>query len=545
MKTQYLSFGDFPSEHAALLTQAFSSVASGTVLSFPKGTYEVGNETGDDLYEALLSGKIAATAYDTWRDNKNIVMSLSDREDIIIDGNGATLRFRGLIQPFAITRCSRVVIRNLTIDWVTPLFATGTILSADENGILLRPDHPLRGGEPVVSYQDFDDGTVRPLGHCIFEKAENVVVNSDGTVLLRGPETETFKAGSRLLFRHIYSYAPVFHLYQSREITFENVTIRAGVGMGVIAHGCQTLTFRSLKVEPAEGRLMSVNCDATHFIGCRGDISFDDCSFEGMGDDAANVHGFYLTTIKTVSPGAVLARLDVTTQDFLMEAPSVGDVIEFVHKETLLPYEEHKQRTVTEVTEMGEQTVLLQLDAPLPDGFCPGDRITNLSRMATLRFENSTVKNIRGRAVLIQTRGAVVRNCLFEGCTGEGVHVNTAIGWSESAATRDVVIEGNTFRDCGYGFTKYCDAVGVVVGTECDAMTHGVHRGIRIVGNTFIGERPALVLTCCEEVEVRDNRYEGCSLAVAADYLRNAVLADCTETEVTLGEHTERVTFGG
>ena len=530
--------------NAATLREGTAALANGAVLTLSAGCYPVKTPLGEHLFDELMSGRIAATAYDTWRDTKNVVMTLKDREDLILDGQGATLVFSGLIQPFALENCHHITIRNLTIDWDRPLYSTGTILGADAEKIRVRPDAhcPLKGGEPVVSYQDFDEDTVRPRGHCLFEGIDPVELLPDGTVLLRGPETDTFSAGSRLLFRHIYSYAPVFHLYRCSHITFENVTIRAGVGMGVIAHGCEELSFRRLQVCPTDGRLMSVNCDATHFIGCSGAITFEDCFFEAMGDDAANVHGFYLTTLKTLSPGALLAKLDVTTQDFYMEAPAVGDTVEFVHKETLLPYEEHKRRRVASVTELGDQQVMLTFDRPLPDGFRPGDRITNLSRMASLRFERCTVRNIRGRAVLIQTRNAAVKDCLFEGCTGEGVHINTAIGWSESAATRQVTVENCIFRHCGYGFTKYCDAVGVVVGTECEAMTHGVHRDIRIRNNHFIGERPAILLTCCEDVVVDGNRYEGCEAAVVTAYVRRVTVSDAGEESIRRGEATESLT---
>lgn len=158
----------------------------------------------------------------------------------------------------------------------------------------------------------------------MFSDVENLTAVAGQTVLVRGPETGDIAAGSRLILRHIYSFAPVFHLLNCADVSFENVTICAGAGMGVIAHGCSDLTFDSLRVIPSAGRLMSVNCDATHFIGCSGEIVFRDCEFEAMGDDAANVHGFYLRGIRTLSPGVLEAALEVTTQDFLMEAPAPG-----------------------------------------------------------------------------------------------------------------------------------------------------------------------------------------------------------------------------
>ena len=79
--------------------------------------------------------------------------------------------------------------------------------------------------------------------------------------------------------------------------------------------------------------------------------------------------------------------------------------------------------------------------------------------------------------------------------------------WNESVGTRDVVIRGNTFLHCGFGFTNYCSATGILVETECDEPRIGVHRNLTIENNLIIGhEKPALYLSCIDGAVIKGNR---------------------------------------
>ena len=521
-------------------------LGNGDVLRFENAEYRIGNEKGDELFSLLMNGTVPPTDYSFWRDNPNAVIEISGKNDVVIDGGGARFVFSGLIQPVFLSGCDGVTVKNLTIDWERPLFSTGTIISAGSEGITVSPDAgtDLRGGEPVVSYQDFGIQDGVPCGNCVFEKTGNVALTEGGNVLLTGPETLRYVPGRGIIFRHIYSYAAVMRLYGCRNVRFENVTLHAGPGMGVIAHRCDGLGFENFRVTPSRGRPMSVNCDATHFISCAGEISFRNCLFEGMGDDAANVHGFYLR-IREIKKNVVVASLDVTTQDFMTEYPLSGEEIFFVGGNDLYPVEGMRRHTVVSSAELPGQIFELTLDGDVPAEVSEGDMIVNASRTAALKFENSRVRNIRGRAVLIQSDGAEVRNCVFENCTGEGIHVNTAVGWAESGGAHGVRITGNEFINCGYGTTKYCDAAGIVAGTECGKPRPGVHGDLVISGNRFSGKGRALLIECCENVELRGNRYEGCELGAEINYSSGVTVDDPELPGVLLGNETENVVIEG
>ena len=476
------------------------------------------NEKAQTLRRELLDGGLSPVNDRYWREQRNIAVHVADREEVVVDGGGITLLCDGLMQPFAFWNCGRVTIRNLGIDWRRPLFSAGTVVGADAHTVIFRPwpAETLQGGEPVVSFQTAGADGV-PSGICLFEGISRVEPTPEGLFRIHSREAVgPVRTGDAILLRHIYSYAPVVHLLGCREAVLENVRIHAGPGMGIIAHRCGDVRIEGLRVEPSGGRIMSTNCDATHFISCSGEIRIAGCVFRGMGDDAANVHGFYLT-VRRIEGSRVIVSLDAAPQDFEMDLPDPGDQLELVRPDTLLPDGDGAVRQV--FWDGTSRQAELELEGDLPSEMAEGDLLANRSKAARLLFENNTAENIRGRAVLVQTRHAVVRDNQFVHRTGQGIHVDTATGWMEALGTRDIRIERNRFLACGYGRTKYCDAAGVVVETECARPAVGVHRDILIAGNDIQGENHGVVVRCAEEVQIRDNLFETTKAPI--------VLGDC------------------
>ena len=522
------------------------------------GCAPVTNEKAQTLLRELLDGETPPVNDRYWREQRNVAMAYRDREEVVVDGGGITLLCDGLMQPVAFWNCGRVTVRNLGIDWRRPLFSVGTVVEADphtlvfrplsgcgqpsaqlaatpamspdsrlSSGTLLPPDSPspdtlLQGGEPVVSFQTARADGV-PSGICLFEGIGRVQPAKEaGCFQIHSREAiGPVQPGDKVILRHIYSYAPVCHLFGCRDVRIEDVRIHAGPGMGIIAHRCGDIHLERLRVEPSGDRVMSTNCDATHFISCSGEIRINGCTFRGMGDDAANVHGFYLT-VRRIADRRLVVSLDAAPQDFEMDLPDPGDELELVRPDTLLPYGACRVRQVR--WDGGSRQVELELTADLPPEAALGDLLANRTKAARLIFENNTAENIRGRAVLVQTRHAVVRDNRFVHCTGQGVHVDTATGWMEALGTRDIRIERNRFLACGYGQTKYCDAAGVVVETECERPAVGVHRGITIADNCIQGANHGVVVRCAEDVQIRGNTFETAKAPI--------VLGDCGAVSV-------------
>lgn len=486
-------------------------------LIFPKGVYEVGNKKTLEDMERLMTGE--HNPY-TLFDDANIALHLSLAENLVVDGQGCTLVFSGLIQPFEIADCKNIVIKNLNIDWTRPLFSEGIVRMVKNETLEVEvfPEFPVHGGEPVVSFQSFSLATGHLSGVCKFENISNLKLIAPQTVRLTTDEAKFVKIGDVVIIRHIYSYRPGINLFNCDNVLIQDVTLYALPGMGVFGTRSKDITLKRYNVRPSGRRIMSINVDGSHFVSCRGTVVVDSCYFQGMGDDAFNMHGRYYTVSEVIDDKTVRA-----THQNEDNYPDVGDKVEFVRENTLYSYDEAVIVSVDYNPQKNESVITF--DRPLPKNFEKTNVIANISQHAKLRFINSTVRDIRGRAVLVQTRDVLIENNNFEYCTGQGIHVLTANPrWNESVGTRDVVIRNNTFLNCGFGSTTYCDAIGVVVETECPEPFVGVHRNIVIENNQIIGHtRPAFYLSCLDGAIIRGNRIISNGPAARLEYAVNVV----------------------
>lgn len=240
-----------------------------------------------------------------------------------------------------------------------------------------------------------------------------------------------------------------------------------------------------------------------------------------MGDDAINVHGFYLR-IKKAEGRKIWFALEQCCQDGVNYYPDAGQMIEFISARSLQPYGEARIQSV----EFDDETRsgVLCCEREIEEIAREGELIANQTEIARLTFERCVVRNIRGRAALVQTRGVLIDHCLFEGCTG-GVHICTETGWWESIATRDITISNNRFLHCGYGKTSYCDAVAVVSSTNAPEQTVGLHKNIKILCNQIVGSVTPVLITCAEDVLLKGNTI-ACPQGIEVRTSRNVLIED-------------------
>ncbi|MBO9607040.1 MAG: right-handed parallel beta-helix repeat-containing protein [Paenibacillaceae bacterium] len=509
-------------------------------LTIPEGVYPIRNAFGDRLFAELLRGKRDPRDDAGWRRDRNPLFDWRDCRGIEVDGQGSTLLFEGLVQPFACFACRDIAIRNLTIDWKRPPYTMGTVRRVDGESyeVEIDPAYPVDDNSPAVAVHEYDPSAERLTGVCLYYNPD-VKLLKPGYVRMSHKDAGKLTAGNIVFIRPIYSYAPALQFYRCEQVRVDNVVLHANPGMGIIGHLCHHIDIQGLQIKPSPGRIMSINVDGTHFISCTGTVSLAECYFEGMGDDASNIHGFYLSIDRIEGGHTLIARLDAATQDFYPEMAFAGDEIEFVRGDTLKPY---ASGLIEACEQLEENVYRITFMHPLPGDWRADDLLANVSRLAAYRFVRCHVRNIRGRGVLAQTRNATIADNLFEYCTGQGVHVNTAAGWWESGATRGIAIRGNRFVHNGFGYGNYCKAIGIVVGAECDRPEVGVHQRLAIQGNTIVGtgDKPGIIVTRAEQVEVSGNTIEQCPVAIRIEYARQVNVRDnrLGGGEVNWGEGT-------
>ncbi len=501
----------------ALIRTAVSRInrAKTGTLVFPKGIFEVGDAKSIADMDSLMTGKIHP--YTSFKD-PNFVFDFKGVNNLVVDGQGCTLVFDGLVGPFEVNDSRNVTIKNMFIDWKRPLFSEGivTLVLGAMIEVKVFPEFPVHGGEPVVSFQTTSLDTGHLSGVCKFSSITDLELVAPQTVRLSADEGKFVRPGDYITLRHMYTYRAGVNFVNCENVTVQDFTFYALPGMGVFGIQTKDITLRRFSIRPSGQRIMSINVDGTHFVCCSGTVEIDDCFYQGMGDDAFNMHGRYIFVGEVIDSKTVRA----TKQNY-ENRPDVGDKVEFVRPKTLYSYAEAVIAAVKYDADKGESVITF--DRPLPPDFDKADAIADISKHAKLRFHDTTVRDVRGRALLVQTRDAIIENNHFEHLTGQGVHVDTAYPtWNESVGTRDVIIRNNSFIDCGFGFTGYCEAIAVMVQTECPEPKVGVHRNLTIENNFVLGDiKPAFCLSCLDGAVIRGNRIISNGPAARLDYATN------------------------
>lgn len=423
--------------------------------------------------------------------NREAMMVFQDVDGLEIDGRGSEFRFHGLAQGMTFYRCSNIRVRNLTMDCERTPFSVGRVIASEGRSfdVEVEPEYPVRGGEPVGAFMDYDPTTRTPVRRGV--DAYNAVVTTELLrpqvlrVHLHGPIR--MKVGALVVLRHqVYGYNGLTFTRCS-SVRVEDVTIHSMPGMGLVAVHSRDVALDRFRVVPRPGTRhpMSATADATHFGGCRGTVSLRNCVFDGMGDDGANIKsGIYLTVKKRLDDRTVLAQHNLR----MVDLPDPGDVMEAFHADTLLAY---GQATVKSATlEEDRITHRVEFVEPLPAELREGDVLGNASRTPRLRMSNCVVRLNRARGVLCQTRDAIIEDCTFDRCTGPGVLVLTEVVYFyESIGTRDVIVRNNRFLDCNYGAAAADASLMAMAWLKDFAYPPqpGVHRNTVIRRNTIRG----------------------------------------------------------
>lgn len=480
-------------------------------LVFDKGRYDFKHPAFLEQYDLVMNQGVDMDLGKSV-ERKVIAFTLEEMIDFEWDGGFSRFVFHGLAQPFACERCANLRLHSFTIDWEQPLCSQGVVRAADDRHaeIELLGDHAVSGAVPVAALLDYVPVSDYPLIGKIdsFSQVNRTEQPAPDRLTLHYDKPQRLQPGMHLVMRHILNYRMGILLYECSNVKVADVTLHYTPGMGIIGHRSEQLEFVRLTVKPGAGRVLSTNTDATHFISCKRHISFNDCYFEGMGDDAVNVHGFYFRMKRRIDDYTVEAYIDIAPQSEKPEFPDAGDRVEWVRFDTLAPYADNE----IDCADVGADAVLrLKFKRPLPESFMESDLLSNATRAASLSVANCTVRNNRARAILVQTRNAEIVNCTFDHCTGTALHLNCSIHWYESMAVSGVSIRNNTFIGCGFGSGTIGGASAMTVGTECAKSEAGVHRGIRFTDNVVEGRHGiGLRIDNAEDVLIERNRINAC-----------------------------------
>lgn len=467
---------------------------------------------------------------------------LDGKNNITIDGNGATIMIHGKMTPFIFCQCNNIVMKNITFDHYRPTMTEFTVTdSAPGYAVIHINDEFAYRTDGNMLYWCGDNNKNNEPYWEIPYKGKGVLTNAfdpstqviDDMICGEGDSRGGFpdiaeleelsKGVLKLLFRDKKRHIPVGTVAQTRsikrvqtggaidrckDVTLENLRIMSMNCFGVLAQNSRNILYNKLDCMPKEGRTIVSDADFFHFSGCSGEVKVISCKAKGAHDDIINIHGTHLRIIKIDrSNNTILVRYS-HPESWGFEAYGAGDSIEYVCGNTLLPYGE---ATVISSEKITPTDVLIKVDV-LPDREPEqNDVVENVSRTASLTVEDNVFECIPSRAILCTTRkDVVIRNNTFRNMGAAALCVaDDANFWFESGRSGIIYFENNTVVNCAARCSSFGSDVIRYEPVVMDKLSKKpVHKKLILRNNRFIsetGRNYTVNLNYLEEAVIEDN----------------------------------------
>lgn len=449
------------------------------ILRFPEGRYEF-HEKGAAVREYYISNHDQTNP-------KKVGIALEDMKNLTLDGQGSEFVFHGRMLPVSLLRSENCLLKNFSIDFENPHIAQVKIVENDpQDGIVFEP-------APWVDYRIAKDSIFEAYGegwtmrhswgiafdgdtkHLVYNTSDiGCPTKGASEVAPRRIHAPGWKdarlvPGTVVAMRGWGRPTPGIFLSHDVNTTIENVKVHYAEGMGLLAQLCENITLEKFGVclkGDADPRYFTTQADATHFSGCKGKIVSCNGLYEGMMDDAINVHGTYLKVVKRVDDRTLVGRY-MHGQSWGFEWGCPGDEVQFIRSNTMeLVGKQNKIISIRpydkEQTE-GAREFLITFQEPVDQVINEqsGFGIENLTWTPEVLFSGNVIRNNRARGSLFSTpRKTIVENNLFDHTSGAAILLcGDCNGWFETGACRHVIIRKNRFVNVLTNLFQFTNAV--------------------------------------------------------------------------------------
>ena len=449
------------------------------ILRFPEGRYEF-HEKGAAVREYYISNHGQTNP-------KKVGIALEDMKNLTLDGQGSEFVFHGRMLPVSLLRSENCLLKNFSIDFENPHIAQVKIVENDpQDGIVFEP-------APWVDYRIAKDSIFEAYGegwtmrhswgiafdgdtkHLVYNTSDiGCPTKGASEVAPRRIHAPGWKdarlvPGTVVAMRGWGRPTPGIFLSHDVNTTIENVKVHYAEGMGLLAQLCENITLEKFGVclkGDADPRYFTTQADATHFSGCKGKIVSCNGLYEGMMDDAINVHGTYLKVVKRVDDRTLVGRY-MHGQSWGFEWGCPGDEVQFIRSNTMeLVGKQNKIISIRpydkEQTE-GAREFLITFQEPVDQVINEqsGFGIENLTWTPEVLFSGNVIRNNRARGSLFSTpRKTIVENNLFDHTSGAAILLcGDCNGWFETGACRHVIIRKNRFVNALTNLFQFTNAV--------------------------------------------------------------------------------------
>ena len=485
-----------------------TSAMEGVVIQFEKGRY--------DFYP---EGALKRTYYISNHDQDNpktVGIEIEHFNNVTLKGKGTDLMFHGRMLPLALIESSNVKIQDLNIDFEKPQIAQVKIISNDTiSGSIVFETAPWVKYKIKDStfYNTGEGWEMQPTSGIAFENAtKHIIFNSgdirvgtkgvselsSGKIIAHHWKNKKLIPGTVIAMRSWHRPAPGIFVHKGKNIRFENVKVHYAEGMGLLAQLTENIYMDGFGVclrGKNDKRYFTTQADATHFSGCKGEIVSKNGLYEGMMDDAINIHGTYLKMIKKVDDRTVIGKY-MHEQSYGFDWGNIQDTVQFIKSKTMDLWD--TKNTIVSITPIKSNSndpikeFRIEFAKALDPEIDPSKTdigIENLSWTPSVVFTGNTIRNNRARGALFSTpKPTLVANNLFDHTSGCAILLcGDSNGWYETGSCRDITIRNNKFINALTSMYQFTSAV-ISIYPEIPDLTgqkNYFHSGIRILDNQF------------------------------------------------------------
>ena len=470
----------------------------------PKGRYDFYPE-GASKREYFISN------HD--QDNPKLVgLAFENMKNVIFDGQGSELVFHGRMLPVSLVGSENCTLKNFSIDFANPHISQVKVLENDTVGGLITYEVA-----PWVEYEIRDSNFVAkgegwehvPAWGIAFEGDTKrlVYTTSDISVgskhvaeiasrkILAPWKNKKLIPGTVVVFRGYGRPTPGVFMYHDTNTTLENIQVHYAEGMGLLAQMSENITLDKFSVclrGKDDPRYFTTQADATHFSGCKGLIRSVGGLYEGMMDDAINVHGTYLKVQKRIDDKTLVGEY-MHGQSYGFEWGRPGDAVQFIESKTMEVLGEQNKVAAIETADKpdghGVKQFRITFEKPVAISEVGTYGIENQEWTPEVYFADNVIRNNRARGSLFSTpKKTVVEKNVFDHTSGTAILLcGDCNGWFETGACHDVQIRNNKFINALTNQFQFTNAVISIYPEIPDLKSQKryFHSGIVIEDNEF------------------------------------------------------------